>query len=86
MSGHKYLTQGLKCSASAFPARALSQLASEGLIFGTVVPATGRWSYNVRIGGYGRIGTSEADRCLSWSAFAFRTLGVESEEWPLLSQ
>lgn len=85
MYGHKYLTEGLRYSASAFLARALSQLASEGLIYGTLVPATGRWSYNGRSGGYGPLATTETDHCLSWVEFATKTLGVSPEAWPPLS-
>jgi hypothetical protein len=83
--GHKYLTEGLSYSASAFLARALSQLAGEELIFGTLVPATGRWEYNGRTGGYGPKGTSGSDPCLSWEQFAGHTLGINPEEWPPLA-
>jgi hypothetical protein len=83
--GHKYLTEGLSYSASAFLARALSQLAGEELIFGTLVPATGRWEYNGRTGGYEPKGTSGSDPCLSWEQFAGHTLGINPEEWPPLA-
>ena len=85
MYGHKYLTEGLRYSASAFLARALSQLATERLIYGTIVPATGRWAYNGRTGAYGPKGTDRSEHCLSWEEFATGVLGISSEDWPPLS-
>ena len=84
MYGHTAI-EGTQYSASAFLARALSLLARKGLVYDRWVPATGRWQYNGTTGGYGPVGTTEDDTCLSWGQFATETLKVSPGDWPPLA-
>jgi len=57
--------QAPRYTASSFLGSALGQLWREGLVAGWMVKATGYWSYNGNVGGYGPIGTGSPDEIQS---------------------
>lgn len=70
-----------KYTASSFLGSALGQLWREGLIAGWMVKATGYWSYNSKVGGYGPLGTQSPDDVKSWVDFAAEQ-GIDPGSWP----
>ena len=71
-----------KYTASALLAGILRNLANQGLVQRTIVPATGYWSYNMTTGAYGPLGATVEP--LSWERFAVDTLDVDPMDWPPL--
>lgn len=74
-----------KFTASAFIAKALGRLASEGILSATFRPATGYWKYNGTISYWADPAsgpTSDSD-AITWEHFA-ETTGFNPMDWPPL--
>ncbi len=70
-------------TASAFIAKALGRLASEGVLSHFAGPATGYWAYNGTISYWARPKGADDGDPLTWEAFA-TTGGLDPMDWPPL--
>jgi hypothetical protein len=78
--GHRSLG-AKKFTASAFLARALGQLSTEGLTVSRWAKATGYWDYNGKVSAWARPETSDSIPVTSWSDFAI-SKGFDPIAWP----
>lgn len=82
--GHRTMTPKPQYTVSQFLGGALGQLWREGAIAGRMVPATGLWSSNELVGGYGPADTDLLAGLLPWDQFAIEELDADPETWPAL--
>lgn len=73
-------------TASALIAKALGQLAREGIFALRWGPATGYWSYNGTVSYWSVPPLPADDHTVTWQAFAEATPGLDASEWTLTTE
>lgn len=72
-----------KYTASAFIAKTLGQLATDGVLIHSAGPATGYWSYNGTISYWSPASVAAPSVALTWHQFALAE-GFDPMDWPPL--
>lgn len=82
LRGGKLVDPPQTATVSARLARALGQLANEGLVSKSWFPATGFWSYNQPISCWAPVPAPHENERLTWTAFA-QAENLDGQKWTL---